>query len=81
MGGPYIIATQSCNGWPGLELYSAQFPVTQRSGALNGSIANGSHRPKGYLVVTASSVSESVFASFHVASRLTWTRYALLQDH
>jgi hypothetical protein len=56
MGGPYIIATQSYNGWPGLELYSAQFPATQRSGALNGSIANGSIRPKGYLVVTASSV-------------------------
>jgi hypothetical protein len=77
-GRPYIIATQGCNGRPGLEVYPAQFTATQRSGALNGSIANGSFRPNDYLAVTASSMRESASAGLHVASRLAWTRYALL---
>jgi hypothetical protein len=36
---PYIIGTQRCNGWACLEVCPAQFMATQRSGALNGSIA------------------------------------------
>jgi hypothetical protein len=36
---PYIIGTQRCNGRPGLEVYLAQFTVTQRYGTLNKSIA------------------------------------------
>jgi hypothetical protein len=73
---PYIIGTQRCNRRPSLEVYPAQFTASQRSGTLNGSIANGSFQPNGYLVVTASSVQESASAGLHVASRLTWTRYA-----
>jgi hypothetical protein len=77
-GRPYIIGTQHCNGRPGLEVYPVRFLVTQRSIALNGSIANGSLRPNGYLAVTASFARESAFAGLHVGFRLTWTRYALL---
>jgi hypothetical protein len=78
VGRPYIIGTQRCNGRPGLKVYPAQFTTTQQFGALNRSIANSSLRPNGYLVVTASSVRESVFASLHAGFRPTWTRYALL---
>jgi hypothetical protein len=77
-GRPYIIATQRCNERPVLEVYPTQFTATQQSGALNGSIANGSFRPNDYLAVTASSVRESASAGLHTASRLTWTCYALL---
>jgi hypothetical protein len=77
-GRPYIIGIQRCNGWPGLEVYPAQFTATQRSDAFNGSNANDSLRPNGYLAVTASSVRESTFAGLHAMFRLTWTRYALL---
>jgi hypothetical protein len=65
-------------GTASLEVYPTQFTVTQRSGTLNGSIANGSFRPNDYLAVTASFVWESASAGLHAASRLTWTRYALL---
>jgi hypothetical protein len=60
-----------------LEVYPAQFSATQRFGTLNGSIANGSLQPNGYLAVTASSVRESVFVGLHVMFRPTWTRYLL----
>jgi hypothetical protein len=75
---PYIIGTHCCNGQLGLEVYLAQFSATQRCGALNGSITNGSLRPNGYLAVTASSVRESAFTSLRARFRLTWTRYAPL---
>jgi hypothetical protein len=77
-GRPYIIGTQRCNGPTGLEVYPAQFTATQRSDTLNGSIANGSLQPNGYLAVTASSVWESAFIGLHTGFRLKWTRYALL---
>jgi hypothetical protein len=59
---PYIVGTQRCNGRWSLEVFLEHITVTQRSGALNGSIANDSFRPNGYLAVTASSVRESAFA-------------------
>jgi hypothetical protein len=65
MGRPYIIGTQRCSRRSSLDVYPAQFTATERSGALNGSIANGSLRPNGYLAVTTSSVRESAFAGFH----------------
>jgi hypothetical protein len=77
-GRPYIIATQHCNGRPGLKVYLAQFTAIQRSGTLNGFITNGSFLPNDYFAVTASSVRESASAGLHAASRLMWTRYALL---
>jgi hypothetical protein len=77
-GHAYIIETQRCNGRSGLEVYPVQCTATQRSGALSGSIANGSLRPNDYLVVTASSVRESAFAGLHAGFRPIWTRYALL---
>jgi hypothetical protein len=77
-GRPYIIATQHCNGRPGLKVYPAQFTAIQRSGALNGFIANDSFRPNDYFAVMASSVRESASTGLHAASRLMWTRYALL---
>jgi hypothetical protein len=72
------MGTQHCNGLPGLEVYLAQFTATQQSEAVNGSIANGSLQPNGYLAVTASSMRESAFAGLHTGFRLTWTCYALL---
>jgi hypothetical protein len=81
-GGPwaagrlYIIGSQRCNGRLGLEVYPTQFTVTQRSGALNGSIANGSFRSNSYLAVTASSIRESESVDLHATSRLTWTHCA-----
>jgi hypothetical protein len=78
VGRPYIIATQRCNGRPDLEDYPAQFTETQWSGALNGSIANGSFRPNRYLAVTTSSLWQSTSAGLHAVFRSTWTRYALL---
>jgi hypothetical protein len=36
---PYIIGPQQCNGRPRLNVYPAQIMATQRSSALNGSIA------------------------------------------
>jgi hypothetical protein len=75
---PYIIGTQRCNGWPGLKVYPAQFSATQWSCALNGSIANDSLWPNGYLAVTTSSVRESMFASSHAMVRPMRTHYALL---
>jgi hypothetical protein len=71
-------ALYNCNGWPGLEVYLAQFTATQQSDALNGSIANDTLRPNGYLEVTASVVWESASAGLHAAFRPMWTRYGLL---